>query len=319
MSSGRRSRLWVCAAAGLAVALSGCAGAGSEPTTPPATTVATVPPGETTTTIREVGDTPPVTTVETMTIDGVERTYLLHVPSGLPAAGAPLVVDMHGLGSTPQGQDETSGMAALGNARGFVVAQPAARGALPTWNPQPGAPGGAADVAFLRALVDDVAGEASIDRGAVFATGFSNGGGMAHRLACDAADVFAAIGTVSGQYPLVDSCDPSQPVAVVAFHGTTDLVVPFRGAGELLPDVMTWVRDWTERLDCSPVPERNRTADDVISDLWTGCAGDEEVLFLTIEGGGHAWPGSARAGLFATTRSIDASALMWEFFIAHRR
>jgi polyhydroxybutyrate depolymerase len=244
---------------------------------------------------------------------------VLHVPADLPEDGAALIVDLHGFGSNPDTHNEASRMRALADEEGFVVAQPAARGELATWNPQPGEPGSAADVQFIRALVVDVAGRVPVDRNAVFASGFSNGGGMAHRLACDAADVFAAVGTVSGQYPPQDSCDPAQPVAIVSFHGTTDVIVPYRGLGRLLPDIPIWAGEWAERLECSPVPSRERIADDVIVDRWTGCSGGTEVLFHTIEGGAHSWPGSVGDGFFAPNQTVDASQVVWEFFAEHHR
>lgn len=253
-------------------------------------------------------------------VDGLERSYVLTVPSSLPVdAPAALVIDMHGLGSDPVNQEMASRWAEKAVAAGIVVAQPAARGAVPTWNPQPGSPGSALDVDFLRAVAADVQTKVSIDPGRIYASGFSNGGGMAHRLACEAADLVAAIGTVAGQYVVEDDCGPSRAVAVIAFHGTSDIVVPYRGVGEFLPDVPTWARGWADRNDCGPVPDRQPIAGDVVRDRWFGCGGDVEVELYTIERGPHAWPGSDRPGLFPPTQSIDATDLMWEFFGAHAR
>jgi len=229
------------------------------------------------------------------------------------------VIDLHGLGSTPEDQDATSRWSAKANAEGIVLAQPAARGALPTWNPQPGTPGGALDVAFLEAVVADVAMRVTLDPGRVYVSGFSNGAGMAHRVACEAAGVVAAIGVVSGQYVVEDDCAPTRPVAVMAFHGTADVAVAFGGVGRFLPDIPTWAQGWADRDECGPVPERERVADDVVRDRWFGCAGGVEVELYTIEGGPHAWPGSDRPGLFTATQSIDATDLMWEFFAANAR
>ncbi len=333
MAEGRRPRLvtWLT----IVLVAGACASTGGGGPAEPSTTAVSTTAGTSTSGPQATSSAPPssapptpssrtpsgpsTTTSVTLDVAGVERTYDLHVPADLPAAGAALVVDLHGLGSSPQAHDEASGMRALADQQGFVVAQPAARGDLPTWNPQPDEPGSAADVQFIREVVEDVAGRVSLDRNAVFASGFSNGGGMAHRLACDAADIFAAVGTVSGQYPLEDSCNPVQPVAIVTFHGTTDLIVPFRGVGRLLPDIPTWAAGWAARAECSPVPERQRIEDDVITDRWTGCAGGVDVLFHTIEGGPHSWPGSAGGGFFASNQSVDASRIIWEFFTAHRR
>lgn len=256
----------------------------------------------------------------TLTVDGLERAYDLFVPEDLPADDpAALVVDLHGLGSDAAGQEAASGFAAKAAIEGFVVAQPGARGDVPTWNPQPGSQGAELDVAFLRAVVEDVSDMVSLDPGRVYVSGFSNGGGMAHRFACDAGDIVAAVGTVSGQYPAVDTCDASEPVAVISFHGTADLVVGYRGFGDVLPAIPEWAEDWAERNGCAPVPARDRIAEDVLLDRWTACAGRGEVQLHTIEGGAHAWPGSNLPGFFAPTQSIDATDVMWEFFEAHAR
>jgi polyhydroxybutyrate depolymerase len=142
---------------------------------------------------------------------------------------------------------------------------------------------------------------------------------MAHRLACEAADLIAAIGVVAGQYVVEDDCAPNRPVAAIAFHGTDDIVVPYRGVGELLPDIPTWAQAWADRNGCGPVPERETIAGNVLRDRWFGCMGDVEVELYTIDEGPHAWPGSDRPGLFQPTQSIDATDLMWEFFTAHAR
>jgi polyhydroxybutyrate depolymerase len=265
----------------------------------------------------------PVGNVEmvTLDVDGLAREYLLYVPPALADSDEPvaLLVDIHGFGSDPDGHDAISQMRALADAAGFVVAQPFARGAIPTWNGQPDEAGSAVDIAFMRSLVTDVASRISIDPGAVFASGFSNGGGMVHRLACDAPDVFAAVGTVSGQYPLVEACDPELPVAIIALHGTTDLIVPLAGVEGLFPEVTSWAQRWAARNGCAPVPARTRLAVDVLLDTWTSCRGDVEVKFFTIEEGPHAWPGSPTTGFFPATTSISASQEMWRFFMEHAR
>jgi polyhydroxybutyrate depolymerase len=210
-------------------------------------------------------------------------------------------------------------MRQLADVGGFVVAQPAARGGIAAWNPQPDEPGSDADVSFIRELVDDVGARVPIDLGAVFASGFSNGGGMAHRLACDASDAFAAIGTVAGQYPLADDCAPDQPVALISFHGTNDVVVPITGVQRVLPDVSEWLAGWVERSGCAPVPLREEVAVDVVRDRWAACDGGVEVVFHTIVDGPHAWPGAPGRGFFRPTQSIDASEVMWRFFMEHTR
>lgn len=326
--SGERTLRWLALGALL---VGGCSGANTqaeaggppviETTTAPSTTTSTTVPA--TTTWLELSPEPAARgELITLTVDGVKRSYVLYVPAALGGVSAephPLVVDLHGLGSDPDTHNAASRMRQLADVAGFAVAQPSARGGIPTWNGQPDQVGSAADVTFVRAMVDDISTRHSIDPAAVFASGFSNGAGMANRLGCDAADVFAAIGTVSGQYPLVDSCDPSQAVAVIAFHGTDDRVVPIEGVRRVLPDVTAWVAGWADRNGCAPVPLREQVAPDVLRDQWTGCDQTADVVFYTVEEGPHAWPGAPIGGFFSATQSIDATDIIWQFFASHTR
>ena len=57
------------------------------------------------------------------------------------------------------------------------------------WNIGPCCVATVDDVAFIKALVGQLRATTCIDPKRVYATGFSMGGGMAHYLACHAADV----------------------------------------------------------------------------------------------------------------------------------
>jgi polyhydroxybutyrate depolymerase len=109
-------------------------------------------------------------------------------------------------------------------------------------------------------------------------------------------------------------------VAVLAFHGTDDRVVPYDGAGTALPSIETWAAAWAERNGCDGGAMTDRVAEDVRSLVWQGCPEDGEVELVVVEGGGHGWPGTADPRRReATTDSIDATARLWEFFQAHAR
>jgi polyhydroxybutyrate depolymerase len=291
---------------------------------PASTTVAPTTTAEATTTTTSVTTTAPEVDIPVGpgTIDvilegeGPVRTYRLHVPEGLDGP-APLVVDLHGFTSNPENHDSLSGWTDLADLEGVVVAQPAALGDLPAWETGPGTPGAAQDVAFIREVVADAAGKVAIDPLRVYASGFSNGGGLAHRLACDASDVFAAIGTVAGSYLEIAQCAAARPVPVVSFHGTADLIVPFTGLSDVLPDVTAWAQGWADRNGCGPVPVSEQIAADVLRNSWGTCEGDAAVVLHVIEGGRHTWPGSRSPGLFSATDTIDATAVMWAFFDDH--
>src|SRR5690606_902868 len=87
------------------------------------------------------------------------------------------------------------------------------------------------DIGFLRSLVGELAGRYPVDDKRVYVAGFSNGGFMAQRLACDAPGLFAAFASVGaagyGGQPSI--CGDSEPVSILFMHGTEDGIVPFTG------------------------------------------------------------------------------------------
>jgi polyhydroxybutyrate depolymerase len=243
---------------------------------------------------------------------GGERRYHLFVPGGFPDVASPLVVDLHGALGTPDMQDALSGMRAKAVEEGFVVVQPA--GLLRSWDIITGGDG---DVAFVMAVIADAQARTAVDADRIYATGMSNGGGMAERLACSAGDTFAAFAPVAGWHVPAVECNGDQ-VPLLAFHGTADLVVPYDGTGPLFVPVEEWVAEWAVRNGCDPTPVEERLTDDVTTLIWAGCSADTQLV--TIEGGGHGWPGSEVSILaLSSTDTIDATDMIWDFFVAHPR
>ena len=190
---------------------------------------------------------------------------------------------------------------------------------------------GVDDVRFFRDILEDVSSHALVDASRVYVNGFSNGGGMSVYLGCQAGEVIAAIGSVAGA--VVDSidCDPARPIPVMAFHGTKDPVVPYNGGPmqyRLLkfganvtnapfsfigaPD---WTAAWAKVNDCDLDPVDIQGEGDVSGLRYTACAQDAEVVFYTIDGGGHTWPGGMPLVITGkTTNDINATEELWSFF-----
>jgi polyhydroxybutyrate depolymerase len=273
-------------------------------------------------------------TVRTLVHGGIERSYLLHLPPGhdrgVPAA---VVLVLHGGGGHAEHMAALTRFNELADEAGFIVVYPNGTGPfatrLLTWN------GGACcgyaqrravdDVGFLRAVVADLQTLVAVDRRRIYATGLSNGAIMAYRLACEAADLVAAIGPVAGTQN-VARCAPTQAVSVLHIHGTDDTHVPFDGgvgADSLTrvdyASVQSSVRFWAERNGCAATPSRSSSAD-VEHLVYTGCAAGGAVELYSIAGGGHAWPGArgpAWRGGDSPATSIDATRTLWAFFAAH--
>lgn len=282
-----------------------------------------------------VQDLRPGTTTLHLTIDGRDRTVIVHVP---PAAATtvnlPLVLDLHGSESDASQQEALSGMDAVADRDGFVVAYPQALIAAKTgfdWNvpneplvggaqPPAGAPD---DVAFLTALVPALGQRMCIDPKRVYATGISGGGRMASQLACDAAGTFAAVAPVAG-LRLPSPCPGTRPVPVVAFHGTADPVDPYGGSGQgyWTYSVPAAEQRWSAHNHCSATPSTTSGTGYTLT-TYPGCAGGAQVELYTLAGEGHEWPGGPTLPKAITkvlgpqSNAVNADDTMWTFFTAH--
>ena len=274
----------------------------------------------------------------TLLHDGVRREYYLYVPSDLDGE-APLVVALHGRGGTGPGMAVLTGFDALADEHGFIVAYPS--GLQQQWNYVEGIAGyelQVSDIAFLRALVAEIASRHEVDDRRVYVAGFSNGGFMAQRLACAANDVFAAFASVGaagyGGQPGV--CESPGPVSLLFIHGSADAVVPFRGLRQQTPSgpvtVLASVDQtmgfWSDKIGCEndvdggPLPRTGLSPDTEVTVLsFEGCPDGAELTIAVVLGGGHNWPGhpgwlpSDVAG--RVSMDLDASEFVWQFFARH--
>lgn len=259
-------------------------------------------------------------TTRTVTVDGIERNYRLHLPSGYDRSPTPLVLNFHGLGSNGLQQEFFSEMDPVSDAENFIVAYP--DGVGESWNAgvccDPASSDGVDDVAFASAIIDDVATALCLDPKQVFAAGMSNGGFMSHRLGCELADRIAAIGPVAGGVVL-PVCEPSRPMPVIHFHGTADDTVPFNGLPAFgLPAVPDMIADWADRNGCVGAPVETFLNGDSRCETFQDCAEGAEVTLCVVDGGGHTWPGGLPIPqLGFTTQDLDASQAMWDFFEQH--
>jgi polyhydroxybutyrate depolymerase len=282
----------------------------------------------------------PADATRTLQVGGRARSYILHVPARLPAGPRPLVLAFHGGAGNARSMVRLTGLDEKADREGFVVAYPNGTGRLApilTWNA--GACCGYAvaqhvdDTAFVRAVLDDIDSVVRVDPDRIYATGISNGGQMAYRLAAEMSDRIAAIAPVAGSLE-VPIGHPARPVSVMHFHGTDDDHLPFDGgrgqrsiAGVAFQSVAHSVGSWVQADGCRSTPDVEAMpdrADDgttVERRTYPGCRDGSAVVLFVIHGGGHTWPGRPAAGwlLGVTTMDISATDLMWEFFAKHPR
>jgi polyhydroxybutyrate depolymerase len=269
-----------------------------------------------------------------LTFGGLQRTYLVHVPSGLDHP-AGLVINLHGAGATGSDQAALTNYNAVADQYGFVVAYP--DGIDLSWADGRGASTpdrqGVDDVGFLVALIDRLSRDYGIEPGRVFVTGMSAGAFMATRLACERADVVTAVAPVAGTLGAAFPCNPSRPVSVLEIHGTADPVVPYdggtmlgRGGASDIVAAPTMAERWRSLDRCpNPPVEDVLIGQGDVAEVHrftaVGCAQGTEVVFVRIDGGGHTWPVGRftlpAAVVGPTNRAFDASHASAVFFASH--
>jgi polyhydroxybutyrate depolymerase len=283
---------------------------------------------------------PGVSTAASLDMDGLSRTFLVHLPPSFPVANdrptAVLLLLHGGFGSGAQ-IEQSSRMLEVSATEGFIVVSPdgvAGPFGARTWNA--GECCGFAqteavdDVGFVSALIDHLGSELCIDRRRVYAAGMSNGAMLAHRLACDLAPRIRAIGAVAA--PNATSvCEPSRPVPVVHIHGTADQHAPYAGglgcglSGYAFDSVLRSIEDWRARNACEDAAGATELVGDAVCETTNRCAPGTAVRLCSIAGGGHQWPGGLPPGVTGTpdcafgyqSPSYFASGEIWSFFAEH--
>jgi polyhydroxybutyrate depolymerase len=250
---------------------------------------------------------------------GRSRTVIVHVPPAYRSGQAePLVLNLHGSGSSAAGQQSVTGMDASADQHHFIVAYPQAAiryGRGYAWN-VPGVPlangrsaprDAANDVDFLTGLAAQLGQRYCVDAHRVYVAGFSGGARMTSQLGCAGANVFAAIAPVSG-LRMATPCRTAVPMAVIAFHGTADQSNPYDGAGARYwkYSVPAAEARWAAHDRCVGDPSVTQLSSTLALRSYAGCADQSAVELYTISGWGHQWP-------------VDANAVMWSFFAAHPR
>lgn len=245
---------------------------------------------------------------------GVARSFLLHIPSGYQLGlDYPLIVALHGRGMTSAEMADYNGFSAKADQEGFIVIYPQAVWENRTWMVISGA-GSLEDLTFVWDAITYAIDILGADAQRVYVVGFSNGGGMAHRMGCALAGKIAGIAAVSGSYPAHEICAPAAPLPVIAFHGTTDYFVPYEG-DSIQPSIPEWAQAWAGRNNCQSEPVAIFNQDNVRGESWMGCDGDIAVTLYTVDGGGHQWLGSPTfEGVGGVVRRINATDIIWDFF-----
>jgi len=253
--------------------------------------------------------------------EDLERDYLLFIPESYSESEElPLVIYLHSHGFTPEDNMEFTQLNQVANTYDFMVVYP--RAVTLVWNSGSGDRVGRStpdvnDVGFIDTLIDTLSASYSIDSDRIYAVGWSNGGFMAHKLACQLSHRIAAIASVAGLMSdsTLAECNPLRPVPILQIHGTRDNFVPIEGYKGWKSADQT-VSYWATNNNCI------NTEITILEDLdesdglsvektsYFDCTNNSKVIFYKRIGGGHGWPGAAHG--------FVASEEVWNFFKDYR-
>jgi polyhydroxybutyrate depolymerase len=269
---------------------------------------------------------PLANSLNTLTHDGIARTYLLHVPPGYSSARpVPLVIGLHGYTSSSTSFEGQSGLSQKADQEGFIVAYPdGLRYPWTTSNPQAwnaGGPyeqwtGGADDVGFIDQMVELIRRHYAIDSARIFVTGHSNGSRMAYRVGHGLACKVAAIAPHSGQMVYQPALPARCPVPVLHLHAIDDGAVLYDGATSDDPNALSYLPvetvlgRWAGMYGCSTSPIVAAANADYTFLRWPCPSGGPAIELYRTNRGDHHWFRPDNSGLSATDT-------MWEFFKAH--
>ncbi len=255
------------------------------------------------------------------------RPYTLNVPPSYDASKpTPLVVMFHGYGASGMLEEIYMGITPTSNSAGFLYAY--GDGTIDDagsrfWNATDGCcnfnGSTVDDVAYFNAIVDDVSHQYNVDPKRIFVVGHSNGGFMAHRLACDVAPRVAGIISLAGAvWEDASKCKPANTVSVLDVHGTTDETISYDGGmsqtGQY-PSEQQTIATWTQKNGCTgSLASTGQTLDidtvlagseTVVSSV-AGCPTGIDVQLWSIQGGKH-----------VPSMTPSWGTLVWGFFSAH--
>jgi polyhydroxybutyrate depolymerase len=273
-----------------------------------------------------------------LAVNGVTRTYRLHVPATFQKNTSALVVVMHGSGGNGLGMEVGTGFSSLADQVGFAVVYPdglfESQGGQTNWayfsNDF------SDDVGFMRQLIQTLQGSVQFDPRRVYVTGLSSGALMSHRLGVQLSDRVAAIGVVEGalffEGPAGGAPVPgvSAPVSVLILHGDQDGTIPMCGTPTTASQDDTF-NYWAGSLACSridpadPLCDSARHVAEVTEKVASHCSANAEVRFYKLIGGTHTWNTvpmnvSGQAPFnpnFDGATGFTTRDILWNFFAAH--
>lgn len=242
---------------------------------------------------------------KTLTIGDESRSFIIHIPEFYNEDNpTPLLINFHGFGGNAEDFSSDIGASdsnlhSIADTHNFIVVYPQGveRSKGDTeWYPRDNGMSSIInnDVFFTKKLIENISAEWNIDSLRIYAIGYSNGGMMAYGLACNTADMIAAVGIMSGVM-LEDECNQSHKTSIIHFHGIEDEVLPYNGNQDF-QSVSSIIEFW---LDHNGIPSSSLKSSefnngDVIKDEYSDNPEQLSLTLYTINNeydkpGGHVW------------------------------
>jgi len=263
---------------------------------------------------------------DTISWQGFDRSFIVHIPSSFISTDTvPLVFALHGLGDVASNFESSIGMNAVADTANFIVVYPQAlidpfTNNQTSFNSYINYLSGVDDVGLINYLIDTLATQFYIDTTRIYATGFSMGAFMTHRLACELSDKLTAIASVSGQMALQlpDICNPTKEMPIMHIHGTADGTVRYNGYDSLqMLSVDSTLAIWKINNSCTSEPTivytlPNNAPDNFITTAykWIDCDNNSEILLYKVDSADHQW-------FYEPASDFDAATEIWKFFKRH--
>ncbi len=274
----------------------------------------------------------------TMTVDSVQRQFILVKPSAPPpASGYPVVFMFHGSSGDGEKFYNNSGWKEKGEREGFVTIFPSSleycflndsgrQTSTTRWNngesEEEKCPGVELkdDVHFVRRIIDTAASMLSIDRTRIYASGFSNGAVFTSKLAIEASDIFAALSASAGKLHPLDSGASIPPVPFVSTIGTDDRnvvasfgqPVPFNDSALLV--LGRTIRIYLAAFNLAEVVDRKDSTAIAITWVFNTPANPNmpftQYSYTVLKGLEHEYPNGSNY-------PIAAADYLWAFFNRH--
>ncbi len=259
------------------------------------------------------------------------RNFKVHIPPNYNSSTSiPLVIALHGGNHDADIMEYISNLSQKADASNFMVVYPNGRSflGLRTWNAGtccgPAVTYNVDDVGFIVKMINKLKSQYNIDTNRIYVTGASNGGMLAYRLACEHAELFAAVSPVATTMVTTTPCTPSRSVPILHIHSLPDTRVPYAGgygtgyAGVYMPPIDSVINVWANIDSCLGSWNEIYNQNGVLGKGWTNCSNCSEVFVYTTSDGGHSWPGGKQtANGDPPSTSLNATDLIWNFFSSH--